>query len=267
MIPMAIIGSLIIVALLLFYRQLLVCTFDPALALSLGIPATFVHYAMMSALSLTVVASFESVGAILAVALLILPGATARLWTDRMPAMLLMAAAHGVASTVLGYWLSHPSIMHTSAGGAISVAGFALFLGSWLFAPRHGLVTQWRTRRRLRRTIAVENLIKAIDDARAPAGLSAAELEAELRVPAKQLERALADAASWKYVLREGKCVRLTETGRARATRLRQAHELWEQFLQQKVGLAADHVHDAAEWIEHHLDEQRVESLHQTLKS
>ena len=98
------------IAIVIFYRQLLVSTFDPALAISLGIPATFIHSALMSVLSLTIVASFEAVGAILAVALLIMPGATARLWTDRMPSMLVFAAIHGVISTLLGYWLSHESV-------------------------------------------------------------------------------------------------------------------------------------------------------------
>ena len=90
---MAFILALVVGGIVLFYRQLLVSTFDPGLATSLGIPAAAVNYALMGVLSLTIVASFEAVGAILAVALLVLPGATARLWTDRMPSMLLFSAA------------------------------------------------------------------------------------------------------------------------------------------------------------------------------
>src|SRR5687767_325340 len=168
-VPTAIILVGIVAGLMIFYRHLLVSTFDPGLAVSLGIPAAAVHYVLMGVLSLTVVASFEAVGAILAVALLIMPGATARLWTDRMPRMLLAAAAHGIASTLLGFWLSHPDGPlrrwdGTSASGAICAAGFFLFVVSWVVAPRHGLLPRWHVRRRLARVMAAENLLKAVED-------------------------------------------------------------------------------------------------------
>jgi manganese/zinc/iron transport system permease protein len=187
--PMALILGGIILGLLIFYRHLLVSVFDPALAISLGIPAVLIHYVLMAALSLTVVASFEAVGAILAVALLIMPGATARLWTDRMPIMLILAAFHGVLSTTLGYWLSHPSILDTSAAGAISLAGFVLFLGSWLLAPRYGVLMQAMARRRLRRTIAAENLVKMLDElirSGKPEPIGLAELSAAMRLGPRQ---------------------------------------------------------------------------------
>ena len=58
---------------------------------------------------------------------------------------------------------------------------------------------------------------------------------------------------------------RLTPAGRERSLRLTRAHELWEQFLRREVGLEADHVHDAAEWIEHYLNEEKVERLDELL--
>ena len=101
-----------------------------------------------SASDAALIASFEAVGAILAVALLITPGATARLWTDRMPAMLLLATAHAILSTLGGYWLAHYTVLDTSAGGAITVAGFSLFIVSYLGSPRYGLIVRWWMRRR-----------------------------------------------------------------------------------------------------------------------
>jgi manganese/zinc/iron transport system permease protein len=268
--PMLVIVAAIVVALLLFYRQLLVSTFDPALAVSLGIPATLVHYALTATLSLTVVASFESVGAILAVALLIMPGATARLWVDRMPAMLLFAAAHGVLSTLIGYWLSHESVLNTSASGSICVAGFALFVVSWMLAPRQGIIVQVLVRRRLSNTIVSENLIKAIaelDEARKVVTVGA--LRAELRMEAKAFDRALRRAIDAGWVRRASHqadaTLELTPTGQAQGHRLARAHVLWEQFLTRQVGIAPDHVHDAAEWIEHHLNEEKVKRLDEEL--
>ncbi len=263
--PMVWILAGIVVGLLLFYRQLLVSTFDPGLAVSLGIPANLVHYALMAVLSLTIVASFESVGAILAVALLITPGATARLWADRMPRMLVFAAAHGVVATLIGYWLSHKALLNTSASGAITVAGFALFVMSWLLAPQAGLVTQWLTRRRLRRTIALENLIKTIEELGGGAPVRVDAVVGELRLPARSFEAAVRRASGAGWIKRLNGQVELTEVGRQRSRQLARAHVLWEQYLQSEVGLPPDHVHDAAEWIEHHLDEDEVKRLDETL--
>lgn len=266
--PMVFILTGVVGGLLLFYRQLLVSTFDPALAISLGIPATLIHYILMTALSLTVVASFEAVGAILAVALLIMPGATARLWTDRMPRMLLLAAVHGILATVIGYWLSHDAILDTSASGGICVAGFGLFILSWLLAPRQGLITQTIARRKLNRTIAVENLLKAIDElatAHGQGSVSHTMLDKEMRIPAKALIAVVQNATGLNLVRDDGKTLQLTPAGKTRADRLSRAHVLWEQYLQQQVGVAPDHVHDAAEWIEHHLSDEDAQRIDEAL--
>ena len=257
--PMAFVLGGILVGLAMFYRQLLVSTFDPLLARSLGIRVTLVHYGLMAVLSLTIVTSFEAVGAILAVALLIMPGATARLWTDRMPRMLLLATVHAVLSTFFGYWLSHPAVLDTSASGAICVAGFVLFGLSWLASPRHGLVYRAWLRRRLRRTVELENLVKAVEELGARA--QPAALAAEAQMTAARTAALIARGVAREWLTRDGELVALTELGRGAARRLQRAHELWEAYLRQEVGLPADHVHDAAEWIEHHLDDEQVEGL------
>jgi Mn-dependent DtxR family transcriptional regulator len=259
----------IVVLLAIFYRQLLVSTFDPALAISLGIKAGLVHYGLMAVLSLTVVTSFEAVGAILAVALLIMPGATARLWTDRMPVMLAIACAHAVISTLLGYWLSHRAVVNTSASGAISVAGFGLFLVSWMFSPNAGLVTRMVSRRKLAQMIATENLLKTIGEMADRAGGKAvpeAALAGELRVAQSSLSSRLGRAFRSGWLKRDRGDVSLTTEGQSESARLTRAHLLWEQYLQEQMGIAPDHVHDAAEWIEHHLTQEKLERLDELLK-
>jgi manganese/zinc/iron transport system permease protein len=264
--PMGAILIGIIVCLVVFYRQLLLCTFDPGLAVSLGIPAAFVHYAVMTVLSLTVVASFEAVGAILAVALLILPGAAARLWTDRMRPMLLIAAAHGIVSTILGYWFSHYEVYNTSAAGSICTAGFGLFILTWLFAPHHGLLTRAMHRRRFLRNVAAENLLKTIGELSAGQdAVPLARLRDELRMSDRHFKQALAHATGRQWVTPTDSALSLTTSGRDRYDRLQKAHIMWEQYLKEQVGLAEDHVHDAAEWIEHHLNEEQVREIDQAL--
>lgn len=283
--PMACILVGVVLLTVIFFRHLLVSTFDPLLARSMGIPATLVHYAIMAVLSLTTVASFEAVGAILAVALLITPGATARLWTDRMPRMLLLATVHAMLASVIGYWMSHPAIFDTSASGAISSAGFGLFLISWLVAPNKGLISQARVRSRLRKSMAEENLIKTVHELLSPAeptgtaaadpvatidpataGVSADAVRDRMHLSGEPFHTALRGVIGRGWATSRGGQINLTPAGHQRAVLLASAHELWEQYLRQEVGLADDHLHDPAEWIEHYLDEQRIAELRASLR-
>lgn len=125
-----------------FYKELLVTSFDPGLARSLGLRPAWSHFGLMAVLSLVVVSAFEAVGAILVVAMLILPGATGLLLTDRLSRLHLWAVAHAALSAVLG---THLGIwLECSLGAAIVLAGSGLFALAWLVAPREGLLWRWR---------------------------------------------------------------------------------------------------------------------------
>ena len=119
----------VICFILLCYKELLVTCFDPALATSLGISPAIYHYALMGLLSVVVVSAFKAVGAILVVATLILPGATAYLLTSRLPAMLALSALHAALSAILGMHLG--VWLDCSFGAALVVAGAVLFCLAW----------------------------------------------------------------------------------------------------------------------------------------
>lgn len=144
----AIVTALLIV---LFYKELLVSSFDPGLAASLGINATVMHYALMAMLSVVVVSAFESVGAILVIAMLILPGATAALLSDRLGVVLLLSVAHGALSSLLGIHLS--IWLECSMAAAMVVMGAALFCLAWIFSPRAGLIGRWLAQRAVIREV------------------------------------------------------------------------------------------------------------------
>ncbi|NMH71531.1 metal ABC transporter permease [Bacillus sp. RO2] len=133
--------------LLLFYKELKICSFDPEMALAIGIPVMFMHYLLMGMLSLTTVASFDSVGAILVVAMLIAPGASAYLLTDKLSIMLLLSAGIGVASAVLGYYAA--SLFNVSISGMMASMAGILFVLTFFLSPKHGLVMKWFFRRNL----------------------------------------------------------------------------------------------------------------------
>jgi manganese/zinc/iron transport system permease protein len=119
------------------YKQLFLTTFDPGYATSIGISTSLWHYLLMSAVSATTVASFESVGAILVVALLIGPAASAYLLTDNLIRMLVFASLIGIIASISGYYLA--VWLDGSIAGAIATMTGVLFLLSLLFSPSYGL--------------------------------------------------------------------------------------------------------------------------------
>jgi manganese/zinc/iron transport system permease protein len=145
LVRMAVVAVLVAVLIVVFYKELLVSSFDPALAFSLGINATVVHYSLMSALSIVVVSAFESVGAILVIAMLILPGATASLLSQRLPFVLGLSVLHAALSSVLGIHLA--LFLDCPVSGAMVVMAGVLFALAWIFSPNQGLLHRWRRSR------------------------------------------------------------------------------------------------------------------------
>lgn len=139
---------LIVAAIGLFYKQFKLCAFDPVMALAVGIPAGLFHYALMGLVSVTTVASFESVGAILVLGLLVIPPASAYLLTEKLSVMIVVSVLYGAASVVIGYfaavWLS------ASITGAMVTVSGVLFLATLLFSPSHGLLRRGKMLRALR---------------------------------------------------------------------------------------------------------------------
>jgi manganese/zinc/iron transport system permease protein len=128
---MGVVAVLTGILILAFYKELLVTSFDPALATSLGIRSFWVHQALMLWLSIVVVSAFEAVGAILVIAMLIMPGATASLLARRLPVRLALTVLHGLLSSILGLHLG--VWLDCSIGAAMVVAGSGLFGLAWLW--------------------------------------------------------------------------------------------------------------------------------------
>ncbi|MCL4141686.1 UNVERIFIED_CONTAM: hypothetical protein GTU68_024761 [Idotea baltica] len=136
-----VIGSILIITIILliaFFKELKVSTFDKGLAASLGFSPAVIHYGLMSVSSVTTVGAFDAVGAILVVALMIAPAATAYLLTTNLKRMLIYAVCFGVFSAISGYWLAHS--LDASIAGSITTMLGLLFLFVYLFAPNKGVI-------------------------------------------------------------------------------------------------------------------------------
>jgi len=133
---------MVLVFILIFYKELLITSFDPAFAAVTGLSTATWHYALMSLVSLTTVASFEAVGAILVVALMIAPPATAYLLTKKLTVMLFLSVLLGIIASVGGYYLAE--WLDASIAGAMTMVAGGLFLLALLFGPEEGI---WLKRR------------------------------------------------------------------------------------------------------------------------
>ena len=130
----------------LFYKELLVSSFDPTLAASIGINPRVAHYLLMAVLSIVVVSAFTSVGAILVIAMLILPAATAYLLSDRLWVMMVLSLLHSLLSAFGGVHLTVAFEVPTAPASV--VAGAGLFILAWIASPRQGLIRLWLRGRR-----------------------------------------------------------------------------------------------------------------------
>jgi manganese transport system permease protein len=133
-----IVSGVVLALVLLLRRDFLLFCFDPTHAKTIGLNTTLLHYSLLAALSLTAVAGLQTVGIILVVAMLITPGATAYLLTDRFDRMLLIAIGSAVISSSLGTYVSY--YLDGATGGCIVVLQTLLFVLAMLFAPKHGIL-------------------------------------------------------------------------------------------------------------------------------
>ncbi|WP_271423639.1 metal ABC transporter permease [Aequorivita sinensis] len=125
--------------LILFFKELKVSTFDVGLSSALGFSPVVLHYGLMSVSSVTIVGAFDAVGAILVVALMIAPAATAYLLTNDLKRMLILSVVFGVFSAIAGYWLAH--LLDASISGSMTTVLGIVFLLVYLFAPKKGLIS------------------------------------------------------------------------------------------------------------------------------
>lgn len=144
-VTIGVVGAILLLAAALLHKELVCVTLDRETARAAGIPAFWLDIALYTMVTISIVISLQAVGNILVLALLITPAACARLLTDRLGTMMLLAPTLGIGASVVGLYLSYS--LGLAAGGLIVLVATAQFLLCWFFAPRHGLVAKARTNR------------------------------------------------------------------------------------------------------------------------
>ncbi|MGV3246992.1 metal ABC transporter permease [Rothia sp. 11254D007CT] len=136
---------LVVAVLLIKRRDLVLYAFDPGYTHAIGLSPKLLSGLLLVALALTSVLALQIVGVVLVVALLVIPGATARLLTDRFTTMLLISAGVSLTAALAGFFMGY--LLDVSAGGTVVLALGVLFGLAYLFAPHHGLLAVARARR------------------------------------------------------------------------------------------------------------------------
>lgn len=263
-VPVVFINLAVIV---LLWKELKVSAFDPALATSMGFSSTLLHYLLMMMVAVTTVASFEVVGSILVIAMLIVPPATAQLLTNRLAPMLALACVFAILASILGYWLASEQVWNVDPSGAMVVAAGGMYALAVLFSPQYGILSTVIRNLQTALRILREDLLAMLYRLEE---IDATKLmrpdEAVAAVGGGSLARwALAMLRSrGRLEVRDG-YLHMTDDGRWRAARLVRGHRLWETYLVKHLGLPPDHVHAPADRVEHFIHEPLREELQREL--
>ncbi len=258
---------------LLFYKEVLAASFDPALATAQGFRSKWIHYGLMVVTAATCVACFEAVGSIITVALLVAPPASALLLSRRMKWVIVWAVVLGGAAAAGGHvaaitvpgWILGGGL-DTSSAGMMAVATCGLFLVAAIVAPGRGvLARRWVAHRDAMR-VALEDalgLLFRMEERSMETSRETVEslLRSDVRIGPRRIAAVLSQLRRGSLAQMEGSSWQLTEAGRAAAGGLVRAHRLWETYLAGRSTIPSSHLHAAAERLEHVTDRDLAKEL------
>ncbi len=255
---------------LLFRKALLAVAFDKEYARAIGLPVGRLE-TLMTALTVTaVVVGVSTVGVVLMAALTLTPTAAARYWSDKSEKVQALAAAFGAGCGVLGAVASFAA-PKTPTGPAMVVAMTLLAFASLALSPKTGLVSKTLQKIRNKNRVFDENILKTLyhlgeNDGNFFGERSLIEIARKRPFPLSKLVRRLDALTRRGYVKKRNKLHwELTEKGHEYGKRITKRHRLWEIYLSEKFGLAPDHVHEAAEVMEHFITPELEAELILTL--
>lgn len=259
-----VVGGLVLIVVLALFKELRLWTFDPLTAQVAGLPVRGLHYLLMLLVSATIVASLRAVGIVLALAVLVIPPATAYMLTRRLPQLIAVAVALGAVSAITGLYLSF--YLDLASGPAMVLVATAAFALAMLVAPDQGLIAGLLQRRRTSRRVVLEDVLRVLEKLGEGRGELALEpVAASIGTTPRSLRRVLRRLGGEGLVDLTNGRVRLTPSGVQRARRLSRSHRLWERYLTDVAGMEPEQVHAEAHELEHHTPPALAEELAEAL--
>lgn len=263
---------------LLLFKELKLLCFDETFAGSTGLPVTLLDVVLMSVVVLVTIIGLQAVGLVLMIALLVVPAAAARFWTDRTHWMTVVSAGVGALSAMFGSGMS-ALFPRLPSGAMIVIVATAFFLVSMTFGPSRGwlieAVRSWRLAKKVRRQHLLRAIFEVLESQgqtpRSDAERLSPPVQFEELLPmrswsTRELRRLVRRAESEGLVFEEtDNAVRLTPKGCREAVRVVHDHRLWELYLINYADVAASQVDRDADAIEHILDAEMVRELEKLL--
>jgi len=258
-----VLAGVIIILVLVLYKELQVITFDRQYAKSLGVPVTYIETFFFILITLAVVIGIRSVGVVLMSAMLIAPAVAARQFTNKLSHLLLLAGLFGVFSGFFGNYFSvnmttylaqkYPAarIILPTGPMIVLVASFICLL-ALLFAPERGLLVRLIRILRFRYQCLCENILKAIWRLNPSAAMSFKIITSYQTISPLFLKFILWRMIKngWMLKIDTGE-YQLTRDGQLRAAKIVRFHRLWEVYLVNYLGTGVERVHRNAEEMEH----------------
>jgi manganese/zinc/iron transport system permease protein len=267
------VALLCLVMILLMYKEFKLVAFDPAFADVQGWPTFQLDLLLMAMIALTVIIGLPAVGVVLMAALLIIPAAAARFWTERLGAMLVLSAGFGLVTGALGTLVSAAQD-DLPSGPVIVLVGTTIFLCSMLFAPRRGLIARVWGDYQYRRKIADQTVLRVLYETCEPdlpqlLPVRVNEILKKKGWRRNQIPAVINRLQKMGYVDRNSQeaGILLTNSGLNRSTEIILAHRMWELFLTEHAETACNFADLDSESLKERLPRELIDELESQLKS
>lgn len=265
------IGSVALLSLLVcgaLFKEFTLLCFDQDYGSSQGFPMGFLDVTLMTLVVVVTVIGLQAVGLILVIALLIIPPASARFWTDKLAAMSILAAVFGACGSAIGA-LASALVPKLPAGAVIVVTNSFFFAVSLTLGGSRGLVVRLLEHWKLTQKVRHQHLMRALVELEEDSGQPVIDYDRLYRARSwnhSQLRRNLNRARSQGLLKSEGSGFQLTPQGEEVARRVVRNHRLWELYLIHYADIAPSHVDRDADQVEHVLDAETIDRLEELLQ-
>lgn len=272
----AIASALVLIGCLLLFKELKLLCFDESFAGSRGYPIVALDVGLMGMVVLLTIVGLQAVGLVLMIALMVIPAAAARFWTEEVSAMAGYSIVMGSLGSVFGAVLS-AVLPDLPSGAMIVLVCASLFFLSMVFGRSRGLLVRSRRRRRLNRRVERQHLLRGMYELIEADGRTT-QADPKTRIPTDQLlplrswsrnrlSRAIEEAEEDELVRRRSDDVQLTRQGFTEAARLTRQHRMWEMYLIAYADVAPASVDRDADHIEHVLAPEVIDQLEELLEA
>ncbi len=267
---LALLGLMLVTTVLLFFKEFTLVAFDKAFAQASGLPVRRLELLLTSLTVLAIVVGIRAVGILLMAVMLITPPAAARFWTNHLPTMVFLAAVLGMMAGLAGSFVSYVApAMPTGPWIVMTISVIAY--GSFLLAPRKGLLARRIQQHRHQQKTLTENILKlfyelSVTEGHVGTKKTLHDLLQYRNMSTSRLVAGLKRLQKQKMLQQEGAEWHLTVAGGHKGKEISQRHHLWELYLTQYLKIKPDHTHEDAESIEHIITPALAEELHRLVK-